>query len=76
MDTRGDPAPSATGPVSANETGTRPMEMNQSKLATRPSSAVGTSRCFVVAHTIVPAVSSALKTKHAAMTCHETLASP
>ena len=66
----------ATGPVSAKDTGTRPMEMNQSKLATRPSSAVGTSRCLAVAQTMVPAVSSALNARHAAMTCHDTVARP
>ena len=60
----------ATGPVSANEIGTSPIEMNQSRLDTRPSSRPGMRRCFVVVHTIGPAASSALKTKLAAMSCH------
>ena len=70
------PARLATGPVNANESGSRPMEMNQSRLDTRPSSCRGTRRCFVVTHTMVPAVSSALKRKHASMACHGAWASP
>ena len=43
--------------------------MNQSKLETRPSRRRGTNRCFVVAHTIVPAASKALNAKQAAAIC-------
>ena len=70
------PSTCATGPVNANERGTRPIEMNQSKLDTRPSSRPGTRRCFVVTHTMRPALSSPLKTKLAAMSCHGNRASP
>jgi hypothetical protein len=45
-----------TGPVRAKETGSRPIEMSQSRLETRPSISPGTWRCLAVAHTIVPAV--------------------
>ncbi len=45
----------AAGPVNANDSGSNPIEMNQSRLETRPSSCRGTSRCLVVAQTIVPA---------------------
>ena len=64
------------GPVSARDTGTRPIEISQSRLETRPSIDVGTCRCFAVAQTIVPAVSSALKTKHASISCHTAWAIP
>ena len=70
------PKAAATGPVSANEIGTRPIEMNQSRLETRPRRRPGMRRCFVVIHTISPAASSALKTKLAAMSCHAKSANP
>ena len=44
--------------------------MNQSKLETRPRRRSGTRRPFVVAQTIVPAPSRALKTKLATIACH------
>ena len=59
----------AAGPVSAYEAGSSPTEKNRSKLDTRPSSRPGTSRCFVVAQTIVPAVSKALKARQATAAC-------
>ena len=59
----------ATGPVSAYDTGTSAVEMNQSKLETRPMSRAGTSRCFVVIHTMRPALSSALNRKQNAIAC-------
>src|SRR6266498_1991075 len=59
------PSAEAIGPVTAKETGTSPIEMNQSNLETRPRSWPGTRRCFTVAHTTVPAVSRALtRTAH------------
>src|SRR5215210_7325303 len=70
------PKTAATGPVRAKEIGTRPIEMNQSKLDTRPRSLSGTRRPLVVAHTIVPAPSSALKMKLATIACHGNLAMP
>src|SRR6185312_5087202 len=42
----------------------------------RPSTDAGTWRCLIVAHTIVPAVSSPLKRRHATMSCHEDVARP
>ena len=50
--------------------------MNQSKLETRPSSRLGTRRPLVVAQTIVPAPSSALNAKQAAIACHGNRARP
>ena len=66
----------ATGPTSAYDSGTSPIEMNQSRLETRPSSRPGMRRCFVVVHTISPALSNALKTKLAAISCHGSRANP
>src|SRR5437660_286817 len=66
----------ATGAVRAKESGSSPMEMNQSKLDTRPKRRFGTNRCFVVAHTIVPAASRALNEKAAIIACHGYLANP
>ena len=65
-----------TGPVSAKDSGSRPIEISQSRLDTRPSSAAGTWRCLTVAHTIVPAVSSALKARLASISCQTALARP
>jgi hypothetical protein len=65
-----------TGPVSANDSGSRPIEISQSRLDTRPSSAAGTWRCLAVAHTMVPAVSSALKARLASMSCQIAPATP
>jgi hypothetical protein len=65
-----------TGAVSAKETGTRPIEISQSRLETRPSRCPGTWRCLAVAHTIVPAVSSALKARLASMSCQTAVATP
>ena len=70
------PIAALTGPVSANDSGSRPIEISQSRLDTRPSSAAGTWRCLAVAHTIVPAVSSALKARLASMSCQTALARP
>ena len=70
------PIAAATGPVTANEIGSRPIEISQSRLDTRPSIAAGTSRCLSVIHTIVPAVSSALNAKLANISCQAELASP
>src|SRR5690349_19126846 len=61
------PTAAAAGPVSANDTGRRLIEISQSRLETRPSSAAGTCRCLTVDQTIVPAASSALKTRHASI---------
>ena len=58
-----------TGAVMAKERGTSPVEMNQSRLDTRPSSALGTSRCFTVSHTTVPAASKALNRTLISMAC-------
>src|SRR6478735_7064567 len=68
------PSAAATGAVSANEMGSRPIEISQSRLETRPSIELGTWRCLIVAQTIVPAVSSALKTRHASISCHAAVA--
>ena len=70
------PIAALTGPVSANDTGSSPIEISQSRLDTRPSSAAGTWRCLAVAHTIVPAVSSALNARLASMSCQTAVASP
>ena len=65
-----------TGPVRAKDSGSRPIEISQSRLETRPSSAAGTWRCLAVAHTMVPAVSSALKARLASMSCQTAEARP
>src|SRR5947208_2300373 len=70
------PIAAATGAVSANDSGRSPIEISQSRLETRPSIDVGTCRCFIVAHRIVPAASRPLKTKHAAINCQAAVASP
>ena len=70
------PIAPATGAVSANEIGNSPIEISQSRLETRPSIALGTWRCLTVAQTIVPAVSSALKTRQASISCQAAVASP
>ena len=54
----------------------RPIEISQSRLETRPSSAEGTSLCLIVAHTIVPAVSNALNRKLAIISCQTAAARP
>ena len=61
------PTRSATGAVSAKDNGNSPIEISQSRLETRPSIDAGTCRCLIVAQTIVPAVSSALKSRQATM---------
>ena len=48
------PSTSATGPVSANDSGVRPSETNQSRLDTRPSISGGTSVFISVFQTIMP----------------------
>ena len=50
------PSTSATGPVTANDSGVRPIETNQSKLDTRPSSSGGTSVFISVFQTTSAAV--------------------
>jgi hypothetical protein len=70
------PMASATGPVNAYESGTRPIEMNQSKLETRPSIRPGTSRCLVVIHTMSPALSRALNAKQKTIACQGSRAMP
>src|SRR5262249_20114042 len=70
------PMAAATGPVTANEMGSSRIEISQSRLDTRPSIDAGTSRCFSVTHTIVPAVSIALNTRLAAISCHGACARP
>jgi hypothetical protein len=70
------PIAPATGPVRAKDSGSRPIEMSQSRLETRPSMARGTWRCFVVAQTIVPAVSRALNATAASMSCQSALERP
>lgn len=64
------PIAALTGPVSANDSGSRPIEISQSRLETRPSSEVGTRRCFAVAQMIVPAVSSELNARLASIRPH------
>ena len=70
------PSAALTGPVMAKDTGSRPIEISQSRLETRPSSSVGTSRCLVVAHAIVPAVSRLLKATLAIISPHSWLDRP
>src|SRR5260221_276964 len=48
------PIAAAMDAVSANDSGVRPIETNQSTLLTRPTSARGTRRCSSVAHTTKP----------------------
>ena len=45
-----------SGPTIANETGTPAAEISQSRLATRPSSSDGTSRCSSVYQTMIRTV--------------------
>ena len=70
------PTAAATGAVNAKESGRSPIEISQSRLETRPSIDAGTWRCFSVAQTIVPAASSALKSRHASPSCQVALAKP
>ena len=62
--------------LSAKDSGSRPTEISQSSDETRPSSALGTWRCLVVAQTIVPAVSSPLNTALASISCQIAVAAP
>ena len=66
----------AAGAVSANESGSSPIEIIQSRLETRPSIEAGTCRCFMVAQTMVPAVSNALKARQAIISCQAAVAIP
>src|SRR3712207_6964086 len=59
------PMAPATGAVSAYESGTNPIETNQSRLDTRPRSSAGTRRCFVVAHQTRDRKSTRLNSSHA-----------
>ncbi len=52
------PSSSATGPVTAKESGISPIDTNQSKLDTRPSISAGTSVFIMVFQTTMPAVPS------------------
>jgi hypothetical protein len=65
-----------TVPVSAKDSGSSPIEISQSRLETRPSSAGGTWRCFAVAQTMVPAVSRALNARLASISFHTASAKP
>jgi len=65
-----------SGAVSANDSGSRPIEISQSRLDTRPSIDAGTWRCLRVAQTIVPAVSSALKARQTTTSSQVAVASP
>ena len=51
-----DPIQAKTGPVSANETGTRPTQTSQSTLDTRPSSSRGTSSWRRLVQTTCPSM--------------------
>ena len=64
------PNSSAAGPVIAKESGTRPIETNQSKLDTRPSISGGTSVFSSVFHTTMPAVAHPKETNAIAHICH------
>ena len=70
------PTSPATGAVSAKESGSRPIEISQSRLETRPSMEAGTWRCLIVAQTIVPAVSSPLNRRQATISCQDEVARP
>ena len=70
------PSAALTGPVIANDTGSSPIEISQSRLDTRPSSAAGTCRCLAVAQAIVPAVSSVLKATLASISPQSACAIP
>ena len=70
------PRAALTGPVSAYDSGSRPIEIIQSRLDTRPRSCEGTWRCLAVAHAIVPAVSSVLNRTLASIRPHRPLAKP
>lgn len=63
------PMAAASGAVRAKESGTRPIDTNQSRLETRPSRARGTRRCFTVSHTTVPADSKPLNSMLTTMAC-------
>src|SRR6266545_1070147 len=64
------PNDAATGPVRANETGTRPADANQSRLETRPSMSPGTRRWSSVRHTIPPEAEKPKRTTLASIACH------
>jgi len=70
------PSSAAAGAVRANDTGRPAMEMNQSRLETRPISSGGTKRCLVAAQAIVPAASIALITTEASTSCQRDCAIP
>ena len=76
--TRVGPGPStaATGPVSANETGTSPVETSQSRLDTRPSSSRGTSVWSNVIQMICPTSKSAAVPKPMMSACQSEVISP
>ena len=59
-----------TGPVSANDSGVRPIETNQSSECARPRRSGGTREDMSVPQTTMPAVSRAPKTTAKAMNCH------
>jgi hypothetical protein len=58
-----------TGPVSAKDTGVRPIETNQSSECTRPRSSGGTREDISVPQTTMPAVSQAPKTTANSVNC-------
>src|SRR5205807_1472699 len=66
----------AAQPASPKERGSSEIEMNQSRLDTRPRREAGTNRCLAVSHTIVPAVSRAWKARLTAISCQPAVASP
>ena len=55
--------------MSANETGSSPIDTNQSRLDTRPSISGGTRVCISVFHTTIPAVFSGEATKENTHSC-------
>jgi hypothetical protein len=63
------PSALLTGAVSANDRGSSPIEINQSRLDTQASSAAGTCRCFAVAQMIVPVGQMPRAGAGAALTC-------
>jgi len=70
------PTAALTGPVSASESGSRPVDTSPSRLEIRPSRCGGTWRCLAVAQTIRPAVSKALKTRLTIISCQTDEARP
>src|SRR5437667_5941615 len=68
------PSDPAIGPVSTNETGTSAEETNQSTLATRPRSSLGTRRWSMVCQTISPVLSRPKMKKLDSIASHSAVA--